>query len=115
VFEPGISLEQIQSNWTTDLLSIRGVYESRPNMGYYMPFFRIDNCSHCATIPPLAKDETTIARQPWLGTEIASEQLNLRDFIDQLLDNTQPVAREFESDATQDFTEEQAAMCLPKG
>lgn len=115
VFEPGISLEQIQANWAADLSDIREVYESRPNMGYYMPYFRSHNCSHCATIPPDAPDDSMNAPKPWRGTEIATEQVDLRDFVDQLLDNSQPIAREFETDAESDFTPEQAAMCLPKG
>ena len=115
VFQPGITLEQIQANWTTDILDIKQVYESRPNMGYYLPYFRIDNCSHCATIPPLAQDEATIMNQPWSGTEIASQDVDLRDFIDQLLDNSQPIGREFEAEASGDFTPEQANMCLPQG
>jgi hypothetical protein len=114
VWNPGITLQEIQTDWTTDLLGIRKDYESRGNMGYFMPFFRVDNCSHCASIPPLAHDAATIASTPWLGTEIESDATNLRDFVDKLLDNTQPVPREFEADSSQDFTPEQAAMCLPK-
>jgi hypothetical protein len=115
VFEPGITLEQIQANWAIDLERIQEEYESRANMGYYLPFFRIDNCSHCASIPPLAQTPEVIATQPWLGTEIAAEQTDLRGFIEQLLDNSQPVAREVETDGSRDFTPEQAAMCLPTG
>lgn len=115
VFEPGITLDQIQANWKTDLLDIQQVYESQPNMGYYIPYFRLHNCSHCATIPPRTQGELATESQPWLGTEITSQNIDLRDFIDQLLDNGQPVGREFETDATSDFTPEQAGMCLPQG
>jgi hypothetical protein len=114
VFDPSITLEGIQTNWTTDLLDIKQQYESRRNMGYFIPYFRLDNCSHCATIPPRAHDATTIESQPWLGTEISAAGTDLRQFIDQLLDNTQPVGRSFEETASGDFTPEQAAMCLPK-
>lgn len=116
VWDPQITLEQIQTNWLTDLHDIREDYESQTNMGYFMPYFRIDNCSHCATIPPLAHDQETIASSPWLGTEITGQNTdtNLREFVDQLLDNSQPIGRVFEADPSQDFTPEQAAMCLPK-
>lgn len=116
VWDPNITLQQIQTNWLTDLQAIREDYESRQNMGYFMPYFRLDNCSHCATIPPLAHDAATIASTPWLGTEIDQNNTdtNLREFVDQLLDNGQPIQRLFETDTSQDFTAEQAAMCLPK-
>jgi hypothetical protein len=114
VTNPQIALKEIQADWKTDLLDIKSQYESRANMGYFMPFFRIDNCSHCSTIPPLAHDAEVAQNEPWLGADIAEDKTNLRDFVDQLLDNSQPVARNFENDPTSDFTPEQAAMCLPK-
>jgi hypothetical protein len=114
VFTPGISLEEIQANWQMDLLELRSQYDSRDNMGYFIPFFRTDNCSHCASIAPIGHEREVVMTQPWLGTEIASEADNLRGFVAALLDNTQPLARKFEQDTSEDFTPEQAAMCLPK-
>ena len=63
----------------------------------------------------LRHDEGTIASEPWLGTEIEREGLDLRQYIEQLLDNNQPIGRDFETDTSQDFTAEQANMCLPQG
>lgn len=114
VFTPDISLEEIQTNWQIDLSALREQYESRPNMGYYMPYFRSDNCSHCATIVPLGHDVETRRSDPWLGSEIAADATNLRGFIAGLLDDGQPIGREFETDQTSDFTAEQALMCLPE-
>lgn len=114
VFTPDISLEEIQANWQLDLQDLKGLYEQQPNMGYFLPYFRVDNCSHCATIPPLSHDEQTIQTEPWLGSEIAADGVDLRDFIDGLLDNSTSVERHFEQQASGDFTSEQAAMCLPQ-
>jgi len=112
-FFPGSSEAQIHAFWSQDLKRLLDTYASRPNLAYYVPYFRRDNCSHCVSIPPLAHDEATILATPWLGSEIEQAGLTLRDFTELLLDDTRPLANYLETaQPSESFTAEESAQCM---
>jgi hypothetical protein len=106
---------RIHELWEEDLTNLRKLYETRKNLGYYMPFFRTDNCSHCVTIPPIGIDGQDNARalaEPWGGSEIQQSSLNVRDYTVHLLDDSQPLKSYLEGEqAGEGFTTDQAAIC----
>ena len=92
-----------------DIDLLRTQYDQRNNLGYFMPFYRDTNDSHCTTIPGLDEfppnqilnlllnDFGTLA---WAGTEIPTEggEFNLRDYVEDLLDVNAPMPSFFEID-----------------
>lgn len=108
---------EIHQLWQTDLAALRKLYETRQNLAYYMPFFRIDNCSHCVSIPPIgldgsASDVGRAINTPWLGSEIQESSITLQDYVTHLLDDAQPLQSYYESDQPgEGFTPDQAAVC----
>jgi hypothetical protein len=112
-FFPGISEAEVHSNWSQELDRLLETFETRANLGYYVPYFRNDNCSHCVTIPPLAHDTATILATPWLGTDIAEDGLNLRDYIERLLDPDQPLRNYRETpQPSEAFTPAEVTKCM---
>jgi hypothetical protein len=115
-FFPGSSEADIHAKWEEDLAALMTTYDTRANMAYFIPDFRSDNCSHCVSIPPLDHDLGTILGMPWLGSEIQSAGLDLRDFTADLLDPTVPLASYLEArDAASAFTAEESAACMAGG
>jgi len=95
----------VYSLWWDDTALLRTQYDSKSNLGYYIPFYRTTNDSHCVTIPgfeevPLSEALnlflTDFGALAWKGSEIGD--MNLRDYVDQLLDDSQPVGSYFEED-----------------
>lgn len=99
--------------WTQDLQSLRDQHDAYDNLAYYMPYFRVDNCSHCMSIVPLDHLEALLTGYPvWSGTEIEEAGLDYSDFVALVLDDSQPLQNYFEtSQADGDFTAEQIAAC----
>jgi len=101
----------IYSLWWDDNDLLRDQYDAVDNLGYYHPYFRRTNSSHCATPPgfedvPLSQalalfagDFGTLA---WLGTEMDTDdgEIDLRDYVEHLLDDDAPLRsyREQESE-----------------
>lgn len=75
----------IMSYWAADTELLVDLYETRPNLGYYLPYWREFNDSHCASIIS------------YLDTDIEEQDMNLGDFIDELLDDNVPLGRYMES------------------
>ena len=111
--DPGSDEARIHAMWSEELGTLLDTYDTRPNLAYYVPYFRSDNCSHCVSIPPIDHDLTTVLNDPWLGTEIEAEQVTLRDFVELLLDDARPL-RSYREDPQPDeqFTPEQSAKCM---
>lgn len=65
----------IYGMWWDDTKELLALSDEYPNLGYYIPFYRDFNDSHCATI------------LTWGGTEMEVDggEMNLLDFIDELL------------------------------
>ncbi len=106
---------RIHDLWEQDIERLRGVYDSRDNLAYFIPFFRLDNCSHCVSIPPIGLDGSDLTyalTQPWRGSEIQESSLSLKEYAIHLLDDTQPLRSYFETDQQgEGFSAEQAAVC----
>lgn len=106
--------ETIAQYWQDDLNALRAQYDAKPNLAYYLPYYRTDNCSHCATIIPRDHVEELLfgLRSPWSGTEIQDAGMTLPAFIDLLLDDSQPLQSYAEGDNRDgEFSSEHIAQC----
>jgi hypothetical protein len=67
--------------WWDDTQELLAVSDQHDNLGYYIPFYRALNDSHCATI------------FGWVGTEIEVDgaEMNLFDYMEELLHGDGPV------------------------
>lgn len=112
-FFPGISESEVHSKWTGELDKLLKTFETRANLSYYVPYFRHDNCSHCVSIPPVARDTATILATPWLGTEIEADNVTLRDYVELLIDNRRPLRNYREAPQPSEmFTAAETAKCM---
>jgi hypothetical protein len=112
-FFPDATPADIHGYFWQDLQALLATYDTRANLGYYVPYFRHDNCSHCVSIPPIDHDTDTILTMPWLGSEISASSATLRTYVEQLLDDRQPLAKIVEMVRPDtDFTSEELRMCL---
>jgi hypothetical protein len=85
-FFPDITKDEIHEKWWADTQNLIAQYETRENLAYFIPYWRYVNDSHCAII--LA----------WDGTEIQEAgDVDMGDFIDLLLDDSQPLPSFLES------------------
>lgn len=85
-FYPDVnSKDDIMSYWASDTKQLVNLYKTRDNLGYYLPYWRKLNTSHCVSI--VNYDDTDIEE---LG-------INLGDYIDELFDDNVPVGRYMES------------------
>jgi hypothetical protein len=95
----------VHTLWWDDTALLRTQYDAKDNLGYYLPFWRNTNSSHCVTVPgfedvtlPEAlrlflEDFGTLA---WLGSEIG--EMNLRDYVEHMLDDDTPLQSYFEEE-----------------
>lgn len=93
--------------WWDDTELLRAQYDAQPNLGYYMPFYRDTNSSHCLTIPGFGEfppeellnvflnDFPTLA---WAGTQVGTgtAAMSVRDYVVHLLDDGAPLMSVFE-------------------
>ncbi len=93
----------VYSLWWDDTALLLDQYDSKSNLGYYLPFYRTTNSSHCVTIPgfeefSLAEAVTLFATDfgtlAWAGTEIGD--MNLYDYVEHLLNDEEPLESHFE-------------------
>lgn len=91
--------------WWDDTALLRAQYDSTDNLGYYMPFYRTTNSSHCVTVPgfedvslgeALDLFQNDFGTLAWLGSEIGD--MNLRDYVEHLLSDEEPLESFFEED-----------------
>lgn len=75
----------IMSYWAADTELLADLYETRDNLGYYLPYWRSFNDSHCVSIAS------------YLDTDIEELGMNLADYIDELFDDNAPMGRYMES------------------
>jgi hypothetical protein len=114
-FFPGSTEADIHAFWWTDVQGLIKTYDGLPNMAYYIPYFREDNCSHCVSIPPLDHLQY-VTSNPWFGSEIPADKLSLKDFTTTLLDDQKPLKSYLEDvQSTETFTSDQSAMCMAGG
>jgi hypothetical protein len=114
-FFPNPSEEEITEFWWKDITELRKTYDAFPNLAYYIPNFRSDNCSHCVSIPPLDHLDY-LTTNPWYGSEIQSQNVTLEDFTRNLLDDGEPMRDYVEAPiASEGFTAEESASCMEGG
>jgi len=78
-FFPTLDEEQRLDLWREDADLMTAAFAAKPNLGYFLPYWRERNDAHCATALDYA------------GTEIQESNVDLNDFIDNLLDNDAPL------------------------
>ena len=102
-----ISLDRaaVYSLWWDDTALLRAQYDTKSNLGYFIPFYRTTNNSHCVTIPGF--EEVSIAEAlnlfledfgtlAWAGSEIGD--MNLRDYVEHMLNDDEPLESHFEEE-----------------
>jgi hypothetical protein len=120
-FFPGSTEAQIHAMWWQDLQALMTTYDAEPNLAYYLPYFRSDNCSHCVSIPPIGNppieptDMNKALTQPWLGSEIQADMVDLKQFSVDLVDDTKPLRSYVEGMQKKSFTPEESAACMKGG
>jgi hypothetical protein len=121
-FFPGSTEAQIHALFWQDLQALMVDYDAQPNLAYYLPYWRSDNCSHCVSIPPIGNPPSeplnlvTVLGQPWLGSEIPQSMMDLKKFTTDLLDDTKPL-KSYAQDVqpSEMFTPAVAAACMKGG
>jgi len=121
-FFPGSTEAQIHDMWWQDLQGLIKTYDAEPNLAYYLPYFRSDNCSHCVSIPPIGNppiepiDLQKVQNQPWSGTEIPELKIDLKQFSSDLLDDTKPLKSYLQDvKSNEAFTPDVSAACMKGG
>lgn len=88
-----------------DIPLLRNLADARDNLGYYIPFYRATNSSHCVTVPgfqdvslveALNLFQNDFGTLAWMGSEIGD--LSLRDYVEHLLNDEEPLESHFESE-----------------
>lgn len=77
--------EDIMSYWGSDTKLLVNLYNERDNLGYYLPYWRALNDSHCVSIAT------------YQDTNIEELDMDLSDYVDELFDDNVPVGRYMES------------------
>ncbi|MDH3202548.1 MAG: pectinacetylesterase family protein [Myxococcales bacterium] len=92
----------IHTLWWDDTALLVNQYDSRDNLGYFIPFWRQTNSSHCVTIPgleenPLGDLLVDFAGLAWDGTEIDTDEgeMTIHDYAIHLLSD-EPLQSHFE-------------------
>ncbi|MDP9000000.1 MAG: pectin acetylesterase-family hydrolase [Myxococcota bacterium] len=121
-FYPGSTEAQIHGFFWQDLLSLMKDYDAQPNLAYYFPYWRSDNCSHCVSIPPIGNppseplDLVKVIGQPWAGADIPQSMIDLKQFTTDLMDDTKPLKSYVQDvQSNEMFTPAVSASCMKGG
>jgi hypothetical protein len=77
--------EDIMTYWASDTKLLVNLYKTRDNLGFYLPYWRALNDSHCVSIAS------------YTDTDIEELGMNLGDFVDELFNDDVPIGRYMES------------------
>jgi len=77
--------ETIHQMWWEDTQLLMEQFDSRDNLGYYLPYWRRLNDSHCTTLITFT------------GSEIEEDDIGLDQYVLDLIDDDQPLASYLES------------------
>ncbi len=118
-FFPGSTETQIHTMWWQDMTDLMKTYDGYPNMAYYLPYFRSDNCSHCVSIPPIGNppieptDTTKVLQKPWEGSDIPQLGIDLKQFTSDLLDDKKKLKSYVQDvQASEVFSPAVSAQCM---
>lgn len=109
--------EEVFRMWTDDTTALRAQIDELDNVGYFMPAFRPDNCSHCLSLIPVNQLEVPGYTQNlvqgradvYLGTELDDARFD--DALEALL-TTEPLPRAVETPSDDDaFSSEESLAC----
>ncbi len=78
------SKAEIHAMWASDTLKLTSLYATRPNLHYFLPYYRPFNSSHCTTLVDF-KD-----------SDIEDQQATLRQWVDDLV-NDRPLESRIEA------------------
>lgn len=81
--DPGMAL--IHQYWAEDQANLMGMYDNYDNQGYFIPYFRQFNESHCTCV------------LDFTNTDITGSGMNMKDYINELLDEGRPVSSHYET------------------
>jgi hypothetical protein len=109
--------DEIYELWDTDVSALRDSIEELPNVGYFMPAFRPDNCSHCLSILPIDRLESAqyfldIVRgegDAYIGTELDDTNRRFDDALRNLLSD-EPLYEMYEEPTASDALDEEASL-----
>lgn len=93
-YEPTPDKTEILRMWEADTQLLVGQYETRENLGYYIPYWRNLNDSHCTTVVN------------FVGSEIQDHGLDLGTWTADLLDDSKPFVSAIEAPVAGEDTEE---------
>lgn len=111
--------EQLYEMWDLDYEIWKERVQDFPQIGYFFPAFRPDNCSHCLSLLPLDRLQNMSyalsvlqgTADTYLGTELGEEELRFDDALQNLL-SSEPLLRLDETPSAQDrMNEEGSALC----
>jgi hypothetical protein len=72
--------DEIHRLWAEDTALLTAQYDQYDNLGYYIPYWRSFNDSHC-----------TLIGFSWSGTEIQEDSMDLGTYLDEWLDDSTPL------------------------
>jgi len=78
--------DEIMGMWWDDTQLLLDVYDTRDNLAYYIPYWRMLNDSHCTTLISFT------------GSEIEEQNVGLEDFVKDLLNPDKPLKSYLESE-----------------
>ena len=110
--DQNVSLDRAATHslWWDDVDLLLGQADAKSNLGYYIPFYRDTNSSHCVTIPgfedvslgeALDLFQNDFGSLAWRGSEI--DDMNLRDYVEHLLNDDEPLESHFEEEGEGKF------------
>jgi hypothetical protein len=117
------STEALFQRWAEDTDGLTSVIDTLSNWGYFIPFFRADNCSHCVALlpqneiadPDYASSALLGRANGYLRTEIETsggERVDFRDVLYQVFDREAELPRmRAQPDSEEGFTDEEIAVC----
>ncbi len=77
--------DDIMGYWASDTKLLVNLYQTRDNLGYYLPYWRALKDSHCVSIAS------------YIDTDIEELGINLEDYVNELFDDNAPIGRYMES------------------
>jgi len=84
-YDPEPSKAEIHEMFWQDTQNLIAQYDTRDNLGYYLPYFREFNDSHCVSVLGYG------------GTDIAESDVDLYQYVQNLLDDSVPLQSFLES------------------